>query len=254
MTTAKPRPLVAGNWKMNGLRASLAEIAAIAGAYDATLRGVVDLLICPPATLLYVAAAASIGTRVSVGAQDCHAQPSGAHTGDLSAQMIADCGATYVIVGHSERRADHGETDAMVRAKAQAALAAGLTPIVCVGETEAQRKAGETLAVVGRQLEGSIPDDAPATLVVAYEPIWAIGTGSTPTVGDVAEVHASIRATLASRFGADGVAMRLLYGGSVKASNAAALMAIANVDGALVGGASLKAADFTGIADVYRRG
>ena len=157
---------------------------------------------------------------MSVGAQDCHAQPSGAHTGDLSAQMIADCGATYVIVGHSERRADHGETDAMVRAKAQAALAAGLTPIVCVGETEAQRKAGETLAVVGRQLEGSIPDDAPATLVVAYEPIWAIGTGSTPTVGDVAEVHASIRATLASRFGADGMAMRLLYGGSVKASNA----------------------------------
>lgn len=245
------RPLVAGNWKMNGLRASLPVIGEIAKGYDAALRAKADLLVCPPATLLFTAAALCLGSRIRVGAQDCHANASGAHTGDISAEMIADCGADYVIVGHSERRADHGETDAVVRAKAVAAARAGLTPIICVGETEAQRKAGEALAVVGAQLAGSIPDEA-RDFVVAYEPVWAIGTGLTPTAADVAEVHASIREALAARFGAAGQGVRILYGGSVKPGNAAELMAVPNVNGALVGGASLKAADFLGIAAAYR--
>jgi triosephosphate isomerase len=251
---ARPRPLVAGNWKMNGLRSALKELAAVAEGYDAGLRARVDLLVCPPATLLYVASAAAIGTRIAIGGQDCHANASGAHTGDLSAEMLADAGASCVVVGHSERRADHGETDATVKAKAAAAHRAGLVAIVCVGETRAEREAGRTLAVVRRQLRGSVPDGAtPDTLVVAYEPVWAIGTGLTPTTADVAEVHAMIRAELRKIVGKDAApAVRILYGGSVKPSNAAELMAVADVDGALVGGASLKAGDFMGIAGVYR--
>jgi triosephosphate isomerase len=248
---SKPKPLVAGNWKMNGLRASLAVIGEIAKANDAALRRKADLLVCPPATLLFPAAAVCIGSRVAVGAQDCHAKESGAHTGDLSAEMIADAGATYVIVGHSERRADHGETDAIVEAKAQAALRAGLTPIICIGETRAEREAGKTLDVVGGQLAGSLPAGVEA-IVIAYEPVWAIGTGLTPTASDVAEVHGMIREKLVARLGAAGQGVRILYGGSVKPSNAAELMAVANVDGALVGGASLTSEDFMGIAGVYR--
>lgn len=249
---SKPRPLVAGNWKMNGLRASLAELRAMAQGYDAALRDKVDLLVCPPATLLAAALATCGDAEIIVGGQDCHAKASGAHTGDLSAEMIADCGARFVIVGHSERRVDHGETDAMVREKASAAMRARLTPIVCVGETEARRRDGETLAFVGTQLAGSIPDDAGEAFVVAYEPIWAIGTGLTPTAVDVAEVHAAIREHLVGRFGAAGQATKILYGGSVKPGNAAELMGVRNVDGALVGGASLKATDFLGIAAAYR--
>ena len=250
--TAKPRPLVAGNWKMNGLRASLAELSAMAQGYDVALRGGIDLLVCPPFPLLSAAAEATRGTGIAIGAQDCHAKSSGAHTGDVAAEMIADAGATYVIVGHSERRADHGETDATVRAKAEAAHRAGLVAIVCVGETRAEREAGRTLDVVAGQLAGSIPEGSSAqTLVVAYEPVWAIGTGLTPTTADVAEVHAMIRRELQARM-SDAAGVRLLYGGSVKPSNAAELMAVADVDGALVGGASLTAKDFLGIAAAYR--
>lgn len=242
------RPLIAGNWKMNGLKASLNELAAIgAGAGDLWRKA--DLLICPPATLLFTAAASTIGSRVAIGAQDCHVATSGAHTGDISARMLADAGATAVIVGHSERRADHGETDALVRRKAEAAWNEGLVAIVCIGETQTERDAGQALDVVGRQLAGSVPDGATAAnTVVAYEPVWAIGTGRTPTVVEVAEVHDSMRKTLTARFGAEAAGMRLLYGGSVKPSNAAELMAVSNVNGALVGGASLKAADFLAIA------
>ena len=251
--TTRPHPLVAGNWKMNGLRAALGELALMAQAYDSALQAKVDLLICPPATLLHAAAGAAQGSGIGIGAQDCHPMASGAHTGDVSAEMIADAGATAIIVGHSERRADHGESDAVVRAKAEAAIRAGLVAIVCVGETEAQRRGGQTLAVVGAQLDGSIPPGLTgALLVVAYEPVWAIGTGLTPTPADVAEVHAFIRERLAILLGADGAGVRILYGGSVKPSNAAELMAVPNVDGALVGGASLKAVDFMGIAAAYR--
>ena len=249
----RPHPLLAGNWKMNGLRAALGEIAAMGQAYDSSLRSKVDLLVCPPATLIHAAAAMTEGSGVAIGAQDCHAKVSGAHTGDLSAEMIADAGGSFIIVGHSERRADHGESDAMVLAKAQAAIRAGLVAIVCVGETEAQRRSGQTLAVVGAQLDGSIPAGLTgAQLVVAYEPVWAIGTGLTPTPADVAEVHAFIRGRLASLLGANGAGVRILYGGSVKPSNAAELMAVPDVDGALVGGASLKAEDFMGIAAAWR--
>jgi triosephosphate isomerase len=249
--TTKRRPLVAGNWKMNGCRAAGAELAKMVDG-AAGLTGA-DLMVCPPFTLLALFAEQAKGSRLAIGAQDCHAEASGAFTGDIAAEMIADAGASAVIVGHSERRSDHHETDAAVRAKAQAAWRAGLTAIVCVGETKDQRVAGEALAVVGTQLEGSIPDGATAqNLVVAYEPVWAIGTGLTPTPGDVAEVHGFIRGRLTARFGAAGESMRILYGGSVKPSNAAELMAVANVDGALVGGASLKADDFLGIAAAYR--
>ena len=242
------RPLIAGNWKMNGLKASLNELAAIAGGAGELWRKA-DLLICPPATLLFTAAASAIGSRVAIGAQDCHVATSGAHTGDLSAQMLADAGATAVIVGHSERRADHGETDELVRRKAEAAWNEGLLAIICIGETQTERDAGQALDVVGRQLAGSVPDGATATnTVVAYEPVWAIGTGRTPTVAEVAEVHDFMRKTLANRFGDEAVGIRLLYGGSVKPSNAAELMAVSNVNGALVGGASLKAVDFLAIA------
>ncbi len=249
-----PRPLVAGNWKMNGLRASLAEIAVMAAAFDSALREKIDLLVCPPATLIAPAASAVSGTRIAIGGQDCHAKDSGAHTGDISAPMLRDAGASYVIAGHSERRADHGESDAIVRAKAEAALRAGLIAIVCVGETEAERRAGRTLKIIGEQLVGSLPTGASAkNLVIAYEPVWAIGTGLTPTVVDVAEVHAFIRAELERSLGAgEAAGVRILYGGSVKPANAAELMAVANVDGALVGGASLLAKDFMAIAGVYR--
>ena len=247
----KLRPLVAGNWKMNGLAAAAAELGRIvAGA--APLAGKADLMICPPATLIPAFAASARGSAVTVGGQDCHAKASGAHTGDLAAEMLADAGAVAVIVGHSERRADHGETDAQVRDKAQAAHRAGLTAIVCVGEQRSEREARETLAVIGRQLEGSLPDAATgANLVVAYEPVWAIGTGLTPTPADVGEVHAFIRQHLSQRYGGEGGRVRILYGGSVKPANAGELLTIADVNGALVGGASLKADDFLGIAAVY---
>ena len=248
-----PRPLVAGNWKMNGLAASAGELSAMIAGADAALTAKIDLLICPPATLIATLAATAAGSTIAIGAQDCHAKVSGAHTGDIAAEMIKDAGGKYVIVGHSERRADHGESDAIVRAKAEAGWRAGLVSIICVGETEAERDAGRTLAIVGGQLAGSIPDGAnAANTVIAYEPVWAIGTGRTPSNADVAEVHAAIRAALVARFGAEGAGMRILYGGSVKPSNAVELMAVANVDGALVGGASLKAADFLGIASAYR--
>ncbi|MGI1663204.1 triose-phosphate isomerase [Palleronia sp. KMU-117] len=240
------RKLAAGNWKMNGTTGSLAEAMAVAAAHP---DAAVELLICPPATLITAMATAATGTPLEVGGQDCHAAASGAHTGDISAAMLSDAGASYVILGHSERRTDHGETDALVRAKTEAAWAAGLTAIVCVGETLAERDAGRTLEVVGRQLDGSVPNGASgARLVIAYEPVWAIGTGKVPTTGQIAEVHDFLRARLDARFG-EGVGrlVRLLYGGSVKPSNAAEIFAIRNVDGALVGGASLKAAEFSGI-------
>ena len=251
MTTPGIRPLVAGNWKMNGTRDSLNELKAMAeGAPD--LSDKIDMLICPPATLLYVATALVTDSPLKIGAQDCHTAQSGAFTGDISAAMIADCFGTFVIVGHSERRTLHKESDALVRAKAEAAIAAGLTAIVCIGETEAERKGGSTLDVLRTQLAGSIPDGATAeTVVIAYEPVWAIGTGLTPTVGDVEEAHAFMRAELNTRFGGEGAKMRILYGGSVKPSNASELMAIANVDGALIGGASLKSSDFLAISQVY---
>jgi triosephosphate isomerase len=246
------RPLVAGNWKMNGLTASLAEIKAMREAVDAGKAGAAELAVCPPATLLAQAAWALKGGKVSLGAQDCHAQASGAFTGDIAAPMIKDAGASYVIVGHSERRQYHGETDAAVKAKAEAALKAGLIAIVCVGETRAEREAGKAIAVVSAQVRGSLPaGGAPATVVVAYEPVWSIGTGLTPTPADVAEVHAAIRKLLGEVYGAQGAKLRILYGGSVKPANAKELLGLANVDGALVGGASLKAVDFMAIAATY---
>jgi triosephosphate isomerase len=250
MVRAPRRPLVAGNWKMNGLRSSAAEFTRIVeGAQKLTA---VDLMICPPATLLVLLAAAAKGTSVLIGAQDCHAEPSGAFTGDLSAEMLRDAGASAVIVGHSERRSYHKETDADVRAKALAARRAGLCAIVCVGETRAEREDGRALAVVGMQLDGSVPDGATVeNLVVAYEPVWAIGSGLTPTPTDVADMHAFIRQRLGSRLGEEGQGIRILYGGSVKPSNAKELLHVANVDGALVGGASLKADEFLAIAGVY---
>jgi triosephosphate isomerase (TIM) len=243
------RPLIAGNWKMNGLRTSLAEFEAmLAGASQVAAKA--DLLVCPPATLIAGFAEKARGAKaLAIGAQDCHPEPSGAHTGDLSAEMLGDAGASAIIVGHSERRADHGESDALVRQKAEAAWRAGLTAIVCIGETREQRDAGQTLDICGGQLKGSLPDGATAgNLVVAYEPVWAIGTGLTPTAADVEQVHRFIRDTLTSRFNGEGAKIRILYGGSVKPSNAAELMAVANVNGALVGGASLKASDFLAIA------
>ncbi|WGD31418.1 triose-phosphate isomerase [Ancylobacter sp. WKF20] len=244
------RPLVAGNWKMNGLKPAVAEFARIAEGYDAALQEKADLLICPPATL--IAALAGLKAAVPVGAQDCHAKASGAHTGDISAEMVADAGATAVIVGHSERRADHGESDAVVRAKTEAAWRAGLTAIVCVGETRTEREAGAALDVVRGQLAGSLPDGATAAnTVIAYEPVWAIGTGLTPTIADIAEMHADMRSVLVARFGAEGAGMRLLYGGSVKPENAREILHVADVDGALVGGASLKAETFLPIARAY---
>ena len=245
------RPLVAGNWKMNGLASSAAELARMIEGARAVANA--DLLVCPPATLVAAFAAQARGSQVAIGAQDCHAAKNGAYTGDISAEMLADAGATAVIVGHSERRSLHGETDAQVNAKAQAVWRAGLFAIVCVGETKEERAAQRTLDVVGAQLDGSVPDGATAqTLVIAYEPVWAIGSGVTPTPADVAAVHGFIRKRLRERLGSPAEGIRILYGGSVKPSNAKELMAVADVDGALVGGASLKAADFLGIAAAYR--
>jgi triosephosphate isomerase len=245
------RPLVAGNWKMNGLQSSSSELAKmIQGSGRVAERA--DLMVCPPATLLASFASLAQGTPVAIGAQDCHAEPSGAFTGDIAAEMLRDAGAVAVIVGHSERRLYHRETDAQVNAKARAAWRAGLTAIVCVGETKDERTAGKTLEVVQAQTLASLPDGATAgNLVMAYEPVWAIGTGLTPTPADVEEVHGFIRRHLQTRYGTAGRAVRILYGGSVKPSNAVELMRVSNVDGALVGGASLKADDFLGIARAY---
>jgi triosephosphate isomerase len=246
------RPLVAGNWKMNGLSASLVEVTAMAEAVEAGKTGEAELAVCPPATLLAQAAWALRGSKVSLGGQDCSAKDSGAFTGDIAAPMIKDAGASYVIVGHSERRQYHGENDAAVKAKAEAALKAGLTAIVCVGETRAEREAGKAIEVVNGQVRGSLPAaGAPETVVVAYEPVWAIGTGLTPTAADVAEMHLAIRKLLGEIYGAAGAKLRILYGGSVKPANAKELLGLANVDGALVGGASLKAVDFLAIAAIY---
>ena len=249
MAVSRIRPLVAGNWKMNGLGAALGEARRIRdGLEQAGFAPGVDAMICPPATLIAALAREAAGSRLQVGGQDCHARPSGAHTGDVSAEMLKDAGAVAVIVGHSERRADHGERDHDVKTKALAAHRAGLAAIVCIGETAGERRAGLTLAVAGRQLAASLPDKAHAgDTIVAYEPVWAIGSGLTPTPADVAEVHDFLRGVLAERFGTEGRAMRILYGGSVKPDNARTLLAIDNVDGALVGGASLKADDFLAI-------
>ena len=243
------RRMAAGNWKMNGTAADLGEVTALLAAHP---DPACDLVLCPPSTLLARMAAIAEGTALMTGGQDCHAEPSGAHTGDISAPMLRDAGATHVILGHSERRAGHAEADALVQAKVHAALAAGLTAIVCVGETEAQRDAGETRATVAAQVGGSLPHALPEgvtpdRLVVAYEPVWAIGTGRTPPEDEIADLHAHIRALLRGRFMSDANQMRILYGGSVKPANAAAIFGLENVDGALVGGASLKAADFGAI-------
>lgn len=240
------KKLAAGNWKMFGTTAALAEVEALLAAHPAPGC---DLLLCPPATLVHRMAEVAKGSALAVGGQDCHANENGAHTGDIAASMLVDAGASYAIVGHSERRADHGESDADVAAKATAAYGADLVAVICIGESEAERKGGQTLDVVATQLAGSIPDAATAAnTVIAYEPIWAIGTGLVPTLDEIAEVHDFMRAELTKRFGAeiaDGI--RLLYGGSVKPGNAAEIFAVSNVDGALVGGASLKAADFGAI-------
>jgi triosephosphate isomerase (TIM) len=247
------RPLVAGNWKMNGLGASIGELQKIiAGARSLVQSSAeLDIMVCPPATLIASFAKAASGAPVAIGGQDCHPLASGAHTGDISAEMLRDAGAQAVIVGHSERRRDYDETDTLVRAKALAAHRAGLVAIVCIGETREDREFGQTRRVVVRQLDGSLPDAA-ADTVVAYEPVWAIGTGKTPTPNDIGDIHAFIRARLCVRFGEAGHGVRILYGGSVKPANAKKLLAVENVDGALVGGASLDAAEFLAIAGVYR--
>ncbi|MFC0245664.1 triose-phosphate isomerase [Falsochrobactrum ovis] len=247
------RPLVAGNWKMNGTGESLTELRAIAAGLSSDLGRKLDALICVPATLLSRAAKTLEGEAVALGGQDCHQNSSGAHTGDISAEMLKEAGASHVIVGHSERRADHRESNEIVRCKAQAAWKAGLVAVICVGETAEERKAENTLEVIDAQLAGSLPEGANAeNTIVAYEPVWAIGTGKTPTVQDVRAVHAFMREKLAERFGTNGAHIRLLYGGSVKPSNAAELLGVADVDGALVGGASLKADDFLAICECYR--
>ena len=246
------RPLVAGNWKMHGLSANLAEIRSLLDLLANGPRPEADIMICPPATLLAQANYALRGSTILLGAQDCHQDQHGVHTGDISAEMLADAGAKAVIVGPSERRTDHGESDAIVAAKAAAAHRAGLQAIICIGETGHQRRDGETLNVVGRQLDGSLPPSCTAAnTVIAYEPVWAIGTGWTPTPEDVAAVHEFIRDRLSDVLGGEGSGIRILYGGSVKPGNARELLAVSNVDGALVGGASLKATDFYGILSVY---
>jgi triosephosphate isomerase (TIM) len=248
-----PVPLVAGNWKMNGRFADLDVIAAVRDGVRAGRAGRAAVLVCPPATLIKAAADLCQGSTVAVGGQDCHFAESGAHTGDISAAMLKDAGASYVIVGHSERRSDHCEDNATVRAKAGAALAAGLSVILCVGETRGEREAGQARAVVATQLAGSLPKQAAAArFVVAYEPVWAIGTGLTPALADVADMHGFIRGELGQHIGDDSGLVRILYGGSVKPANAAELLGLADVDGALVGGASLKSEEFLAIAEVYR--
>lgn len=238
------RALIAGNWKMYGTAASLAELDALAPAVEGVAA---DVAICPPATLLAQAAWKLKGKAIALGGQDCHTGVEGAHTGDISAAMLKDAGASLVILGHSERRRDHGETDALVRSKAAAAIAAGLTPIICIGETIEERQAGRAGAVVASQLAGSVPDEAPDGLVIAYEPVWAIGTGLTPTLEEIGDIHALIHDGLKQRFGGRSGGMRVLYGGSVKPGNAGEILQTAGVNGALVGGASLKAADFSAI-------
>ena len=249
MSASHLRPLIAGNWKMNASRAQTeALIQDLKGRLASKADIAADLLVCPPAPYVAQTAVLTAGSGIAVGGQDCHTKQSGAYTGDVAAAMLADCGCRYVIVGHSERRADHGESSELVAAKAKAAHEAGLIAIVCVGETEAERDRGATLNVISSQLEGSVPADAEATnLVIAYEPVWAIGTGRTPTPDDVATVHVHIRGLLRAWF-KDGAEMRILYGGSVKGSNAASLMHVPEVNGALVGGASLKADEFWAIA------
>ncbi len=238
---------------MNGLQADLSEIRLIRDALAAGAAGEAEVLVCPPATLMAAAAEIARGSALKIGGQNCHKFEYGAHTGDISPAMLKDAGASYVILGHSERRADHGETNVAVKRKAISAMGAGLKVIICVGETKADRDAGRELTVVGRQLLGSLPTDTDVRrLVVAYEPIWAIGTGVTPTAQDIAEMHRFIREETGRLFPGSGEAIRLLYGGSVKPSNAGELLAVPNVDGALVGGASLKADDFMQIAGVYR--
>ncbi len=236
-----PRKLAAGNWKMNGNLAALAEVEQLLADHP---RPACDMLICPPATLVLAMSQKTRDTALKIGGQDCHAKTSGAHTGDIAAAQLQDAGASHVILGHSERRTDHGESDADVHAKSVAAHEAGLVAVICVGETEAQRDGNQTLDIIASQLAGSVPDCATAAnTVIAYEPVWAIGTGRTPTNDQIAEVHGLMREKLVARF-SDGNDFALLYGGSVKPGNAAEIFAISNVDGALVGGASLKAADF----------
>ena len=236
------RKLAARNWKMNGTAADLTEVKALIAANPTPT---VDLLLCPPATLLSRMSDITKDSAIATGGQDCHMNGKGAHTGDISAAMLKDAGATYVILGHSERRADHGETDAIVHAKSEAAIAGGLIAVICIGETLDERESGATLGVVETQLSGSVPTTATAAnTVIAYEPVWAIGTGKIPTLEQIAEVHAHIRTLLVTRLGEEGQGMRVLYGGSVKPSNAAEIFAVEDVDGALVGGASLKSADF----------
>jgi triosephosphate isomerase (TIM) len=252
MARGGPRLLVAGNWKMNGTSASLEEVVRLVEMLEG--KGPrCEVMICPPATLVAPMSRLVATTAVRLGGQDCHAEAKGAHTGDISAEMLRDAGCSAVIVGHSERRADHGETDDLVQRKAQAAHRAELTAIVCIGETLEEREAGRTIEVVAGQLGGSLPPSATAEdTVIAYEPVWAIGTGLTPSPEQVAEIHGAIREQLRESLGgAVGGAMTILYGGSVKPDNAQRLMSVSNVDGALVGGASLKAADFMGIIDVY---
>jgi triosephosphate isomerase len=251
--TQKPRPLVAGNWKMNGLRDSLGEVSSMCVAVARGGAGTAEIVICPPATLLMAAAAICEGSRVALGGQDCHNEPSGPYTGDISAEMLKDAGAAYVIVGHSERRSGYNEGNASVHEKAAAAFRAGLTAIVCVGETKAEREAGDALTVVGSQLVGSIPKTSSAeTLVIAYEPVWAIGSGLTPAPQDIADMHGFIRGRANQHLPCQGARLRILYGGSVKPANAAQLLGIKDVDGALVGGASLSNAKFMAIAGIYR--
>lgn len=241
------KKLAAGNWKMNGTKAALSEVGELLAAHPAPNC---DMLLCPPATLIAAMAEVAKGTALRVGAQDCHPKPQGAHTGDLSSALLKDAGATHVILGHSERRTDHGETDDLVRAKAEAVVDAGMVAIVCIGETEAERDGGKTLAVIGTQIDGSIPMGATAAnLVIAYEPVWAIGTGRTPNLSEIAEVHSFLRGRLRGLIGDEAEGVRILYGGSVKPSNAAEIFAVPHVDGALVGGASLKAADFGAIVE-----
>ncbi|HQZ13751.1 MAG TPA: triose-phosphate isomerase [Devosia sp.] len=246
--TVSITPLIAGNWKMNGLDASLDEVRRLAGLLAGGAAPRCTVCICPPATLLAGLTQLAASSGIVTGGQDCHPAQGGAHTGDISAKMLADAGAQYVIVGHSERRTDHAESDALVCLKAQAALAAGLVPIICVGETRAEREAGRADAVVSAQLAGSIPDEAAGqTIVVAYEPVWAIGTGLTPTNDDIAQMHDSIRRQLVERFGTRGESTQILYGGSMKPSNAHEILRVSNVNGGLVGGASLLANDFHAI-------
>jgi triosephosphate isomerase (TIM) len=247
----KRTPLVAGNWKMKGRAADLIEIAAIRSAVIAGQAGPAEVLVCPPATLLMDAGRVCAGSPVKLGAQDCNPAEDGAHTGDISAEMLKDAGASFVIVGHSERRASHAESDALVRAKALAGLRAGLDVILCVGETQPERVAGAALERVAAQLGASLPDNA-AHLVIAYEPVWAIGTGVTPTSADITEMHGFLRRQLERHFPNWGEKVRILYGGSVKPENAAELFRIHEVDGVLVGGASLKASKFMAIAGAYR--